>query len=620
LQLQDPFVGKKIEKCLIRRQIARGGYGLTYLAFDEELREDHVIKISLTKMSQTLEGNLNSFIEEGLILSRLKHPQIVTLRAQGEAFQHRYMILDYVHGFSLKSVIDFVTKRQEELDCAWEDLVDPVAATAFILSTLYPLAYAHQANVHLPDREVFGVAHRDIAPGNLILGNRGNEKGRIILIDFGTAKTEISEMFTTNQNLVGTVPYMSKARLQKATSGTQVATQKDFWTHFKETQHDIHALGVLYYQLLTGKLPFTGEASPQIIVNILDSQLYQQCLFDLKHFPPAIAELISKCIVYHDFNKPYNQQRYQFPNASVMLQDAELLFQSLCPQQSPEEILSDFCIKLNHPERWQPKRQGLIYAASNAQESSAVKEPPTRYKTLYLPLSKKSISIYSGVIGFSLVCFIAAIYFYQLQKQQDKVLARSLTHQPNLENLNSNIGMVDSRDSTINSTYLPKTKAYIKSKKTMLIEDIDPPKMDLPLSKSIYKIDKNQFNYLEDLVRNGSEDANEKLKDALNANPNSPDLLFLKCILLFSKTPTSPEARDILSKINSEKPKFTHPLIFHENALYLLWQLDANLFDGLNTPESRKQLEETSHLYLNAFHENPIFAQKVKTIENKLRF
>src|SRR3954470_7439064 len=221
---QDHLVGSRFEKCVVERLIGRGGYGLTFLAFDEELQEHRVVKVSLDMgIDETSrKRHLKTFLEEGLILSRLKHPQIVTLRGQGDKHGHRYMILDYIQGFSLRNLLDIIGQRQAELGCAWQDLLDPVTASALILSALYPMEYAHRANVHLPDREIFGVAHRDISPGNLILGVKGNEKGRLVLIDFGTAKTDLTENVTVDQNLVGTVPYMSKARLQKSTSPEQM--------------------------------------------------------------------------------------------------------------------------------------------------------------------------------------------------------------------------------------------------------------------------------------------------------------------------------------------------------------------------------------------------------------
>ena len=138
---QDQLIGVRFEKCVVEKLIGRGGYGLSYLAFDGELQEHRVIKVSQDSGldESTRRRHLKTFLEEGLILSRLKHPQIVTLRGQGDKHGHRYMILDYIQGFSLRSILDVIGQRQVALGCAWQDLMDPITASALILSALYPL-------------------------------------------------------------------------------------------------------------------------------------------------------------------------------------------------------------------------------------------------------------------------------------------------------------------------------------------------------------------------------------------------------------------------------------------------------------------------------------------------
>ncbi len=394
---QEQLIGVRFEKCLVERLIGRGGYGLTFLAFDEELKENRVIKVSQDAAldENTRQRHLKSFLEEGLILSRLKHPQIVTLRGQGEMHGHRYMILDYIQGFSIRNIIDIISIRQSQLGCEWSDLMDPVTATALVLSALYPLEYAHRANVHLPDREIFGVAHRDISPGNLILGVKGNEKGRLILIDFGTAKTDLAENITVDQNLVGTIPYMDKARLQKANSPEQAALYKDFWKDFRETQHDIHALGVLYFQLLTGKLPFAGESAPQIIVKILDPEAYTQCHLEIASAHPYASTVLNQCIIYHDLSKPLHEHPFQYPNASAMLPDMVSVFDALAYGKAPHEVLIAFGKKLAHPENWNPNQEENASITSSGIKTGSETWETSKlpYPTRYLPIPGKAKAV-----------------------------------------------------------------------------------------------------------------------------------------------------------------------------------------------------------------------------------
>lgn len=339
----DPFIGQRIEKCQVLRTLSRGGYGTTYLAFDEELHTQRVIKVSHEPLGDDPGGarQLKAFIEEGMILSRLKHPQIVTLRAQGEHQKRRYMVLDFVEGLSLREMFERLRRLKDHTGQAWHQLLDPATATAIIASTLEPLAYAHEAKMRLPGREVNGVAHRDIAPGNLILGTQGDEAGKMVLIDFGTAKTDLADMVTLNQSLIGTLPYMSKPRLQRAQTVEQAASQHSFWSEYLETRNDVHALGVLYAQLLTGRLPFRGESAPEILVNILDEANYKRLYEDIAQtFAPALS-FIQHMVVWYDVNRPLGEQSAQYADAVALRAPFAEFFRQSFPGAASTDLLLD---------------------------------------------------------------------------------------------------------------------------------------------------------------------------------------------------------------------------------------------------------------------------------------
>ncbi len=348
----DPFIGQRVEKCQVLRPLSRGGYGTTYLAFDEELQAQRVIKVSHEPLASDPSSSRQhkAFLEEGLILSRLKHPQIVTLRAQGEFQKRRYMVLDFVEGFSLREILDRVHRICEHSGLNWRDVLDPTTASALVLSTLEPLAYAHEAKVRLPGRDVNGVAHRDISPGNLILGVQGDERGKVVLIDFGTAKTDLAEMVTMNQSLIGTLPYMSKPRLQKAQTAEQASAQESFWGEYLETRNDVHALGVLYAQMLLGKLPFRGESAPEILVSILDEANYRRLYQEIEQtFHPAL-EIIREMVVWYDVTKPLKSQAPQFSDAVLLKPKFNDFFSTTFPDKQPAELLQAFNKRLRDSE------------------------------------------------------------------------------------------------------------------------------------------------------------------------------------------------------------------------------------------------------------------------------
>ncbi len=668
---QDQLIGTRFEKCVVERLIGRGGYGLTFLAFDEELQEHRVVKVSQNfSMDEAQKRrHLKSFLEEGLILSRLKHPQIVTLRGQGDKHGHRYMILDYIQGFSLRQVLDIVAFRREELGCAWTDLMDPATASALVLSSLYPLEYAHRANVHLPDREIFGVAHRDIAPGNLILGVKGNEKGRLILIDFGTAKTELTENITVDQNLVGTVPYMGKARLQKANSPEQMAQYKDFWKEFRETQHDIHALGVLYYQLLTGRLPFPGETTPQIIVKILDPECYSQCQLEIASAHPQAAAVLRKCLVYHDFSMPLSQQPYQYPDAAAMLPDFVAMFDAVAGGRSVNELLVALGKNLARPESWEP---GPARESAGRPPSTDANSVKILHPASILPY--RTESVLPRVLFYAIVVIAGialALWAYTTLRPGGKTtgaaVARTpgmpsktvsgLENTPALERLDgipepdpakasspSKAGSKTKVTSALpRNTAAPAKPAKLpasnrKAKETSLgtrrhevASEASDTKAILPAatpqppasqiqapSNQPAELNKEEFVQLQTLVREEDASALEKISDLLKRSPESPDLRFLKCQLVLRGNPASTETRNDLASLASSRPAFMHPTLFHEGVLYSLWKVDENLYEAQKTPANRINLLKSSNTYLSEFQANPAYDAKVRAIQSRM--
>ncbi len=667
---QDQLIGTRFEKCVVERLIGRGGYGLTFLAFDGELQEHRVIKVS--QDSGLDEGSrrrhLKTFLEEGLILSRLKHPQIVTLRGQGDKHGHRYMILDYIQGFSLRAVLDLVGQRQVELGCAWQDLLDPVTASALILSALYPMEYAHRANVHLPDREIFGVAHRDISPGNLILGVKGNEKGRLVLIDFGTAKTALTENVTMDQNLVGTIPYMGKARLQKANSPEQKAQYQDFWRDFRETQHDIHAIGVLYYQLLTGRLPFYGETSPQIIVKILDPEVYSQCHLDIASAHPYASGILRKCMVYHDFSLPLSEQPYQYPEAASMRPEMEEVFHSLSGGRSVNDVLIALGKKLAHPELMIPVDAGqkakAVASSSGTLPQQAMPRTSDMLRAMPFPIKKRAPVVYAGAAAGLLLMAMGAAWWLSPRHSSlapgkpsplSSVVPRTAqahpapvthqlpsAHEPAHDPARETLEALETAKPPTKPGKPVQAGAKAGSKPADHAKSGESLRASEPMAgadgrhlEAAAELEaatqtaeeaftaggesaKEDFVQAQSLVRSEDPAAFEKLTALLSKRPNSPDLRLLKCQLVLMRNPGAPEARADLVALQSSRPEFMHPNLFHEQQMYLLWQSDAATFEAQKTPASRINLLKSANAYLAEFEANRAYQAKVQGIKGRL--
>ncbi len=625
---QEEFIGLKFEKCRIERLIGRGGYGLTFLAFDEELLEDRVIKICQTPLNAgaDTESRLKPFIDEGLILSRLKHPQIVTLRAQGELYRHRYMLLDYIHGHSFKAILDAVSNRSRELGCPWGDLLDPPTASALILSSLYPLAYAHSANIHLHDREIFGVAHRDVAPGNLILGAKGNEKNKVILIDFGTAKTSLQESVTVNQNLVGTVPYMSKARLQKATASDRNSKHQEFWQSFRETRHDVHSMGVLYYQMLTGDLLFSGDTTPQVIVQILDPENYFQCYETIKTLHEPVGSIIRKSIIYYDFEKSLDNQDYQFPDALAMLQAMEKMYSQAFGEIDYRTRLERLNAKLADLQTLIPTTGPRRMAAHLTQELPPATPSTHPVQDFQGKLVDSTQSRFSGIgaLGLLLISVVGGAYWL-LHSQRP---AKPVMALDRLESLANDSALPPSRLSEKpvarpggHSNRQAPVVAHTEKPQAKPEKGDEPRPLDeATLVPDIREstLPRERFIEAQTLVRTGKADALGRVESLLGEYPDSPDLLFLSCKIMEKVEPPPPKLRTALVQLQQAAPSHLHPQVFQENILFMLWQVDSRRFEITGQASDKIDMIKSGHKYLAKYRENPRFQEKSRLIEQKL--
>jgi serine/threonine-protein kinase len=209
---------ERIGKYKVTGVLGRGGMGLVYRAFDQNLGREVAIK-TLTEGFAGDAEMLERLYEEAKKTSKLKHPNIVTIYDLGEQDSFPYIVMEYVAGDAL----DHVIRATPPLPL--------VAKLRMIEQVCSALGYAHRNDV----------IHRDVKPGNVIL----QPDGVVKLLDFGIARQEKSDRgLTRTGNVIGTLHYMAPERLRN---------------HAFDGRSDVFSTGVLLYQLITGQLPFTGE-------------------------------------------------------------------------------------------------------------------------------------------------------------------------------------------------------------------------------------------------------------------------------------------------------------------------------------------------------------------------
>ena len=203
-------------------ELGRGGMGVVYKAWQLSLKR--VVALKVVRAGAGPE-DLARFRTEAEAAARLRHPGIVPIHEVGEAAGQPYLTLEYVEGGSLSKRLD---------GTPWQGR----RAAALVRALAEAVQHAHQQ----------GVVHRDLKPGNVLLDG----EGRARVSDFGLAKLLQggSDEHTRTGAVLGTPCYMSPEQASGRAHETGPAT-------------DVHALGVLLYELLTGRPPFRGESAEE---------------------------------------------------------------------------------------------------------------------------------------------------------------------------------------------------------------------------------------------------------------------------------------------------------------------------------------------------------------------
>ncbi|MCI0389554.1 MAG: serine/threonine protein kinase [Acidobacteria bacterium] len=225
------MIGKIIGNYQITSELAQGGMGAVYRGRHLHLPREVVVKsILLDAFLPSAQAELRArFRREAFVQSQLDHPNIVRVYEFFAAEDDYYLVMEYVPGMSLRDLL------------ALQGAPAPAQAVYLLKQALSALDYAHNFSyLYESERRHTGVIHRDIKPANMLL----DTKGRLKIADFGIVKVmgEQTGSLTTQAGFhPGTVEYMSPEQLL----GREI-----------DIRADIYSLGVTFYEMITGRLPF----------------------------------------------------------------------------------------------------------------------------------------------------------------------------------------------------------------------------------------------------------------------------------------------------------------------------------------------------------------------------
>jgi len=252
------MIGKTISHYHILEELGRGGMGIVYKAQDTKLKRTVALKFLPPELTRDTEAK-ERFIREAQAASSLDHPNVCTIHEIGETPGESgegqlFIVMACYQGQTLR---DTIRKGEVTSPLTFDDATD----------------YAIQIGQGLHAAHEKGIVHRDIKPANILI----TDDGIVKILDFGLAKLSGQTHITKDGSTLGTVAYMSPEQV----GSKEIDQRTDIWS-----------LGVLFYEMLTGDLPFKGDYDQAVIYAILNDEPQTLLNNDQRQIPNELERIL----------------------------------------------------------------------------------------------------------------------------------------------------------------------------------------------------------------------------------------------------------------------------------------------------------------------------------------
>lgn len=261
---------KYISQYRIIEPIGEGGMGNVFKAHHIRDKTSIVAIKVLKDVLFKIENNRKRFKNEGIIIDQLNHPNIVNVYERGQSNGKMYIVMEYIQGETL------------ERRMAREETIDLKTCTHIMIQVTDALANIHSKNI----------IHRDIKPANIVITEKNGDTSFIKLLDFGLSKMKFQTRFTQSGVIIGTINYVAPEQI----------------VDFKySSASDIYSLGIIFYEMATGKPAFPGDSMPAIVDQILNRKPES-----LSQFRPEIPAALNRLIIQMISKNPNQRPTAEF--------------------------------------------------------------------------------------------------------------------------------------------------------------------------------------------------------------------------------------------------------------------------------------------------------------------
>lgn len=351
----------------LKELIGQGGMADVYLAYDDILKREVAVKI----LRSSLTGDpiyITRFHREARAAAALCHRNIVEIYDVGEEDDLYYIVMEYARGQTLKELIN---KR---------GALHYVEAVDIMKQVVSATALAHS----------MGIVHRDLKPQNILV----TDSGIVKIADFGIASIQSLSQVTQTDTIMGSLHYLAPeiARGEKATP-----------------QSDIYALGVVFYELLRGDVPFNGESPVNIALKHMRDEIPS-----VRAYNPAIPQSVENIIIKATAKNTNN--RYQC--ADDMLDDLDTCLERLDEEKLTfDQVNTDPTIIASDSQFF--TKTAPIDPETTQTEIEEIKPQDEKKKE---PMDKKKKIAIGAAIGAVIVCLAIVAGFFLLGGNKDGMM------------------------------------------------------------------------------------------------------------------------------------------------------------------------------------------------------